>query len=194
MNIYTKYKNKKNNKKNLEEKENKIKNQWKTKWENELHSTAGGNDKYFTDWLLANLDFLESGIEWNRAMNFRMKGTALAFFVFVYVAAFCLAFKFDKLGLVDSIVLLVPSYVIYKWIGVRKYQETWSRYMGYRSRLIQEMSKYLYGIAPYGNSDDRKKFIENIIGLTGGNVKKFQNNMETKEENLFSQSSKMRNL
>lgn len=187
----TKYK--KRHKEDLNEKENQIKAQWKMKWENQLRTTADRDDKYFTDWLLANLNFLESGIERNRARNFWTKAVALASFVLAYAAVFCLTF-FHKMGLFDSIVLLAPSYVIYKWIGVKKYQETWSRYVGYRSKIIQEMSKYLYELTPYGGSGDRKKFIENITGLTDSNVKKFQYNMEKKEEQLFSKSSKMMNL
>lgn len=175
----------KERKKELKAQEDKIKLQWKTRWENEMYSSAGCDDKYFADWLLANLEFLESGIEWNRSKNFWMKGIALISFIGTYVVAFCLAYKLDKLDLLDTVVLLIPTYAIYKWIGVKKYQETWSRYTGYRFGIMMEMSKYLYGIAPYGSSDDKEKFIENIIGLSRSNVKKFQNNMETKEEKIL---------
>ena len=190
MNFWEKRKNLKKHREELQKKEAEIKEQWENKWKNQPEVTVNSRDVYFLGWLLENLIFLESGIAWNKKKNFFMKGIVLAVFAAAYVAMFCLEYMVKSLALVNLIVLFIPPYIIHKWIGVKKYQETWSRYTGYRSRIIQEMTKYLYDIAPYNQRDTKMVFIANILKTTRANTQKFQENMTEKEEKIFSGSLK----
>ncbi len=172
----------------LKEKEKVIITKWKVQWEQDSFLDVNSNGEYFLQWLEANMDFLESRSRTNKWKNFLMKFIVLMGVVLAYGIVFYLGYKKDSVSLIiGSTALFVPSFVLYKWINVRKYQETWSRFSTFHSKILQEMVKYLYHIAPYNQGDVKKQFVKSVIELTEQNVEKFRQNMEEKEEKLLSE-------
>ncbi len=177
----------KRKKKALEEREKAIRAKWKELWEHDPSADVKEDGKFFLEWLEANMDFLYSRRRWNKWKNYGMKFAVLLGIIVAYGIVFHLSYKEGAISLIiGSTALFVPSFVLYKWINVRKYQETWSRFSAFHSRILQEMTKYLYRISPYDQGDVKKQFIESIIGLVEQNIEKFCKNMEEKEERMFS--------
>lgn len=166
--------------------------QWQVKWEK---NCVPKMNYCFTDWLLYNLEFLSRKVEYNKESNRRWKllciasipvGYALIGIWIVVLYACNWEWEWSLETRVAAIALpLLTSYCISKWIDVKKYQETWTRLSGYRTAILQEMTKYIYERPPYDGCNRNMRFIDNILEITQSNKNKFQHNMNEKEEKAF---------
>lgn len=180
--------------KKREEQENNIIKCWKKVWDTDgpildQNVWTAAEEDCFADWLMVNLQFLQSGQSRNRSKNFFMKGLSIVVFLVTYAALNWWNTRNAQSNLLAPILSLVPPYVVCQWINVKKYQETWSRLASYYGLLLQEMVKYIYSLQSYNESDTRKKkqiFIEQVLILTQNNGAKFYTNMTKKEKGLFS--------
>ena len=185
------------------EKEDAIFKQWRKKWDREIRTLDLEDIKdgdVFAEWLETAYQFARYKAQNNRGYNFGGKFIYIAVTivsVLIYIAMISwdmLRYSHDLEEITVTMISAAVSFfpvilllaAITRLLRVRKYQETWSRYTRYYTLLLQEMTKYIYGIPPYQNWDKQKNFMESILSITDNNVKKFNENMEKKEEKLMS--------
>lgn len=177
----------------LYERELDIVTNWGTKWKTQEVSfydssgnvTASTEGLKFSDWIIAEFYFLDSGAKYNKNKNFCMKFFSLVVFIAAYIGLIYLYLKLfnNEILTALSIVMIVPSYMVSRWIDIKKYQETWSRYTAIRTDLLQEMVKYLYDQQPYDKIDKNIQFMNKMLELSKQNIDNFQSNMK-KEKGL----------
>lgn len=179
------------------EAEKNIKDTWAKLWEN-VEDGKG----VFRDWLLVVYDLTDKDIEWSRKRNFIYKGIYLLIAVVIYILLIIKPImteiydgKIKDLIQIEPnmmmcigmvLVLVIPLLILAKRIDIKKYQETWTRKIKYKSAILTEMMKYICELSPYDCFGKEYQFISNILAHTEENVARFKENMETKEERLMS--------
>lgn len=170
---------------------------WKEKWEWDIISvdsqpspsaaSPGSGGFSFESWLTANVAFLSSGAKYNKRMNFIAKFIVILLFSvgFIIFYHFYVNILKEKESIFLIIYPLIPSYMFYKWINVKKYQETWSRYTSAHTKILLEMVKYIYELTPYNEQDRQVQFMNTILMLTDKNVQKFKRNIEKNESKIL---------
>ena len=191
----------------VKSKENMVIKGWKKKWdaddfqlEGEYHAIDKSKESScFSGWLISTMRFFNRRIAVNKFKNFIMKFISLIMpAVMAVFICMVLQEKLDitiipakeesgeiKNWIVFLVVVFFPSYIISKWINVKKYQETWARHTKTKGLILCEMVKYIYQIDEYNSVLCKMRFIRNILAITNGNINKFNDNMTNKEKEAF---------
>lgn len=77
---------------------------------------------------------------------------------------------------------LIITYLIIKWLDVKKYQETWIRHSKHKYAVEMEMFRYINGMGNYCYENRKKYFVENIMKIWDANRTKFAENMEKESD------------
>lgn len=89
---------------------------------------------------------------------------------------------FSIYGTALYVVAVWLTYIVSKWLDVKQYQETWSRYSEHKYAVEMEMFKYVSCMGEYSYKDRKQKFTENIIKTWDENQQKFIKNMKKEKE------------
>lgn len=162
---------------------------WEEKWTNE----AGGEElNVFFDFYKKVYNTVESKNESNKEDNYWYKSCFLIVLItgFVFYMWFLVySFKrgegsFVSLGFVLMAFIWLET-IISKWLDIKKYQETWARHSWNLHMMKREMLYFISQIEPYGNVEDKRTFIKQIMEIWDKNQEKFVHNMEEKEKGLM---------
>lgn len=88
------------------------------------------------------------------------------------------------------IIVFCALFIVSKWLDIKKYQETWARHRYHKFLLEKEICLYLYKMDKYEISAENtveianKTFMKRIFEIEEENIRKFVENMETKEIRL----------
>ena len=77
---------------------------------------------------------------------------------------------------------LIITYLIIKWLDVKKYQETWIRHSKHKYAIEMEMFRYINGMGNYCYENRKKYFVDNIMKIWDANRNKFAENMEKESD------------
>ena len=80
------------------------------------------------------------------------------------------------------ITVIILTIVISKWVGIKKYQETWTRHSAHKFEVEIQMFRYISNMGEYGLTEAKKEFINTIMGTWEINQNKFNKNMKKEEK------------
>lgn len=141
----------------------------------------------------------------NNTKNFKGKGKFLTILIvwgifqaMLFLGAVCAVFHapildgaavsdFAVLSTLSILVFFAALFAVNKQLDIRKYQETWARHTYAWQQYRQLMLCYLNGIyfSEPASPEARRAFKISAIHIMEKNIKKFAENMETKEKNLL---------
>lgn len=182
-------------------------------WEKQWKPNPKAENDYFFKLFKYDYEDTCRKIKRNKRKNFRMKFISLLplfilVFLFIigilmynrnmYVESTSLGEFFQKnnwsfpvfsTSLYTIVVILTA--VIAKWIGVKKYQETWTRHSNHKYAIDIEMYKFIERVDEYSDSNRKKYFKKNIMRTWNENQYKFSANMKSEEGigNIFKEIS-----
>lgn len=79
---------------------------------------------------------------------------------------------------------LFVTWMVAKWLDIKKYQETWVRHEYCQYNIEKEMTLFILGLNGYEAVCRKELFIKNIYKIWDGNQKKFIDNMEQREVSM----------
>ncbi len=174
---------------NMEDENVRLFNQWKQKWENEART-----DELETFFELYQEVFQSvlCKMNKNKEKNYAYKkcflgALVVGFLLYTCFMVFCFIRKessFVNLGFILAAFIWLET-IISKWLDIKKYQETWARHSWNLYMMKREMLCFVNQIKPYGNTEDRKIFVERILNIWDKNQEKFVHNLEEREKNLM---------
>lgn len=184
-----------NEKRAVDQAEKKLYAEWEVLWKKECK-----DDEIFLELFKANYNFVLVHSKTNRNKNFFFKGLFSAMIFIAYAINFNILFMNQelKVWMVLNVVVFLGFSLglaksIEKWIGIKKFQETWVRHSTTRHQMLFEMYKYIVRMDPYERWEsgdmlsDKERvllFKKRILKIWQGTQQKFEENMLGKEEKL----------
>lgn len=182
----------------------KLYKEWEKVWlSDEIDEEKAKNDLFFQ---LFTYDYKYSyeDAEYNKWKNFKTKRWCMIPFliatgmfllniivynvcVFINAGSFvkfvkAMDWSFSIYSTAFYAIALIITYLIIKWLDVKKYQETWIRHSEHKYAVEMEMFKYINGMGNYYHINRKKYFVENIMKIWDANQNKFIENMKKESD------------
>lgn len=174
----------------IEKTENAILEEWKKQWESYTDCDKSDKGRLFLQWFIAAYKKTELESDRNKKYNFLFKIAYLLIvfciiiFWFIYIGKFILK-SISSSQIIGCVLVLLSMLllvtVISKLINIKKFQETWVRFSGLKTNMLQEMTKFIYSMSPYNTENKRYDFVLQILKIVEENSKKFSDNMKNEE-------------
>ena len=176
-------------------------NEWEKQWNKDYDSKEEDN---FYKLFKYDYESTCTKIRRNKRKNFQMKFINMLPFIigvilfltgiFIYNAQiFCktknleeilkkIDWSFSIFNTILYTAAIILTAVISKWIGVKKYQETWIRHSNHKYFIDMEMYKFIERMDEYSYMGRKEKFKRNIMKSWDKNQNKFFENMKNEEK------------
>lgn len=153
---------------------------------------------YFIKMFKSNYEYAECKRQKNRLQNFFWKKVYVIVMIMglivsvAFGAGYYIAQSDHSLGVfagystIGIIITALILAIISRGLSIYKCQETWARHSKQQYTMDREILLFIEELAPYNTEQKKELFILNCVLIWDGNIDKFRENMENKEEKLIS--------